>query len=243
MKDIKKSLNEILYERTTSPLFGTLIISWTIWNWKIIYLTIFVSESSIPTNKIDYIQTNYTDDKVIFLYPIISTVVLLTIIPFISNGAYWLSLKFLKWRKDQKNLVDMKQLLSLEQSIELREKISEQEARFEKLLENKNLEIKQLNLIMNSLKEQPANISSKEKDIWISERELEGLANRLKNSESELKEYNEMLHRIQGSYKLAGYVNSNTISLMESFNIIRNKGNGAYEVTEIGKQFHRLLQK
>jgi hypothetical protein len=40
--EIKKSINSILFERLTSPLYGTLIISWLIWNWKIIYLTLFV---------------------------------------------------------------------------------------------------------------------------------------------------------------------------------------------------------
>lgn len=92
--DIKKSLNEIIYERTTSPFFGTLITSWLIWNWRIIYLTFFISESKIKPNEIDYILANYSDIDHIVWYPIISTILLVTIIPFISNGVYWLSIKF-----------------------------------------------------------------------------------------------------------------------------------------------------
>ncbi|WP_406845030.1 hypothetical protein [Flavobacterium soyae] len=139
--DLKKSFDQIIYERTTSPFYGSFIISWCLWNWKIIYLTFFVSQ-----DKIDYIVTNFSAFKNIFIFPLLSSIFIITLVPFITNGAYWLSLKFNKWRVDQKNLVDGKQLLSIEQSIELREQISKQEERFAKLVEDKNLEIKQLNL-------------------------------------------------------------------------------------------------
>ena len=119
--DLKKSFDQIIYERTASPFYGSFIISWCLWNWKIIYLTFFVSQ-----DKIDYIVTNFSAFKNIFIFPLLSSIFIITLVPFITNGAYWLSLKFNKWRVDQKNLVDGKQLLSIEQSIELREQISKQ---------------------------------------------------------------------------------------------------------------------
>ena len=85
--ELKKSLSAILYERTTSPFYGTLLISWLIWNWKIVYLTVFISESSINTDKINYIVSNFNDIHCLLIYPLISTIVLLTVVPFISNGA------------------------------------------------------------------------------------------------------------------------------------------------------------
>lgn len=45
--ELKKSISAILYERTTSPLFGSFILSWTVWNWKIFYITLFISEDKI----------------------------------------------------------------------------------------------------------------------------------------------------------------------------------------------------
>ncbi len=128
--DIKKSFNEIIYERTTSPFYGTLISSWIIWNWKILYLTFFISEKKITTNKIDFIIANYSQIEHILIYPLISTFLLLTVIPFIANGAFWISLRFTKWKVDQKNYIDKKQLLTVEQSIELREEIAKQEERY-----------------------------------------------------------------------------------------------------------------
>ena len=69
-------------------------------------------------------------------YPLLSTVILLTLIPFVSNGAYWLSLKFEKWRVDNKNEIEKKQLLTLEQSIQLRGQIIESERKFDSLLQS-----------------------------------------------------------------------------------------------------------
>jgi hypothetical protein len=247
--DIKKSFNSILYERTTSPFFGTLIISWVFWNWKIIYLTIFISEDKIQGNKIDYLTNNFSNAHHLITYPLISTVLLITIVPFISNGAFWLSLKFNKWKKDQKNIVEMKQLLTLEQSIELREQISEQENRFEKLLESKNSEIENLNIIIENMNKERSMIDNKITPTFLGNKieehddELIDLYHRIKNNEKELLEYNNVVYHIQRGYKMNGHdaPNSNFISLLESYDIIENFGNADFKFSDKGKQFNKLM--
>ena len=242
--DIKKSFNSILYERTTSPFFGTLILSWTIWNWRIIYLTIFISEDKIKENKIDFIVSNYCKIHNLTTFPLISSLLLLTVIPFISNGAYWLSLKFDKWKKDQKNKVEMKQLLTVEQSIDLREQISKQEERFEKLLEYKNNEIKQLNLIIEDYRNSRIETKIKETiTLDINQKELIDLSEKIKTNSNQSQEYEALTRYIQGSYKVTGTdkISTNIISLLESHDIITNIGNGIYKFTEKGKQFQRLM--
>lgn len=237
--DIKKSVNSILYERTTSPLYGTFIVSWIIWNWKIVYLTLFISAEKLNINKIDYILSNFWDPHYLITYPLISTIIFLTVVPFMSNAAYWLALRFNKWKKDQKNQINLKQLLTLEQSMELREQILVQQEKFEKLLENKNLEIKQLTLMIENVEHRPAPIESVNQNSIKQEDELTKLAERIKNNPSELKEYESMLHYIQNGYKLN--INSKFIALLESHDIIQTKGNGIYQFTQIGKKFHKLI--
>lgn len=247
--DLKKSLNEIIYERTTSPFYGTIITSWLIWNWRIIYLTFFVSEKRIKGHKIDYILDNYSDVEHIIIYPLISTLFLLTVIPFLSNGAFWLSLKFNKWKVDQKNIVDKKQLLSVEQSIELREQIAKQEERFAKLVEDKNLEIKQLNFELQEYRkintptlDDVVDITSKKGN---SDSELNDFVERLKKNDKELKEYERVIDYIQKGYTPVDKtdVTSKFITLLESYDIINRNPSGSYSVTEIGKKFYRLVNK
>jgi hypothetical protein len=248
INDMKKSFNEIIYERTTSPFYGTLILSWLIWNWRIIYLTFFVSENEIDKHKINYILDNYSDVEHVLIYPLISTFALITIIPFIANGAYWLSLKFNKWKVDQKNIVDKKQLLTIEQSIELREEISRQEDRFAKLVENKNLEITQLITLVDELKENAIHANNENKShvpIKNESTELNEFAQRILKNEKELDEYNIIADYIQKGWNLINKpeITTKFVTLLESYDIISATGNGIYQTTETGKRFYRIINK
>lgn len=250
MEEIKKSISAILYERTTSPLFGTLIFSWLLWNWEIPYLSFFVSENKLKINKIEYIMANHNEIHHLITYPVISTFILLTIIPFISNGAFWLSLRFNKWKIDQKNIVDKKQLLSIEQSIELREEISKQEERFAKLVEDKNIEIKQLNLELQDYREKVTSQVTIENILNNSghtnaDDDLLSLVNRLKDNPKEHKEYEKIIDYIQRGYTPVDRtdVTNKFVALLESYNIINRLPNGNYSQTEIGKKFFRLLNQ
>lgn len=237
MEEIKKSISAILYERTTSPLFGTLIFSWLLWNWKIPYLSFFVSEDKLNINKIDYIIANYNNSDYLITYPIISTFILLTIIPFLSNGAYWLSINFENWKSKHKNLIESKQLLTVEQSIELREQILKQEERFSKLVQDKNLEI-------DSLKKQ---IESDKTEVKVdvttnnSNSELEKLAERIKNNSAELVAFNEITRSIQNNYRVENNATiTKLIALLESYDIIY-KPEALYKFTETGRRFLRYI--
>ncbi|MCE3230035.1 MAG: hypothetical protein K0S32_4586 [Bacteroidetes bacterium] len=245
--DIKKTIGSILYERAVSPFYGTFLCSWIIWNWKIVYLTLFVSEKKLSVSKLDYITTNLFNTNYLLIYPLISTIVLLTILPFVSNAAYWMTLRFSKWRKDQKKLIENKQLITLEQSIELREQILNQEARFEKLLENKNLEIQQLKSLIEEKEKSPPKTSIKDNidNLQINSNELEELSKRIKNNPDEKREYENMIFHIQKGYQMGGNNAPSTeiLALMESYDVIRNIGSTRYQLTEAGKKFHRLMSK
>jgi hypothetical protein len=245
--ELRKSINSILYQRVTSPLFGTFCVSWLVWNWKIIYTTFFIGEDKIDKNKIDYIVENFNDTSFLIWYPILSTIILLTIIPFVSNGAYWLSLKFEKWRVDNKNEIEKKQLLTLEQSIQLREQIIESERKFDSLLQNKNDEIKQLKGIIEE-KESGKNVKTGfiEKDSEADKIEQEVIKifnkikgnNKLRNARKIINEY------IQGGYASLSKdenIDSNVLSYFEANSLIEPLEKGMYKWTEKGKRLNQLI--
>lgn len=238
MQDIKNSISSILYERTTSPFYGTLIISWIIWNWKIIYLTFFVSENKITKNKIDYIVENYGGIDHLLTYPLISTAILITLIPFLANGTYWISLSFANWRLTQKNLIEKKQMLTVEQSIELREQILKQEERFSKLVDDKNLEIEQLNKIISN----HDSTVTETKDI--NNEELKKLAERFKNNTSEMETLNNIIRAIQSNYRQSDNDETRKIlSILESYLVIDKSNSALYKFTTKGKKFLRYVSE
>ena len=121
-----KSFKKIFEERITSPLYGSFILSWAIWNWKIIYLTVFVSQEYIkPLTKIDYIIIHYINWCNLIWYPFISAIVLIGLIPLLANQAYRVNLYYEKQRRNWKEKFDAGRRLSIEQSAQLRSEMFE----------------------------------------------------------------------------------------------------------------------
>lgn len=242
LTEFRKSIDSIFSERIASPFYGTLTISWLIWNWKIIYLTLFISENKITTDKINYIISNYSDIHILAYYPLLSTLLLLTLIPFLSNSAFWLSMTFNKWKIDQKNIIEKRQLLTLEQSINIREEIRNQEEKFEKLLQKKDEQISILNAQLTPSSE--TNIGKKQ---------IKGTANVSENkylwdySEFERNTkvssfFDKIIATIKKNLRLEGIIPDEIIDFYTLNEIIAQdlrKQNGYFELTDKGNYFFK----
>jgi hypothetical protein len=98
-------LKTTIKERLRSPLFGNFIVSWLILNWKIPYLTIFVSEEVLHgKTKIEEIKNIIHGYEYPFLMlwiiPLASTAFMIFLYPFIFNWLEMLRLYFQKWLKE-----------------------------------------------------------------------------------------------------------------------------------------------
>lgn len=62
-EELRKSFGENLRERLTSPFYGSFVISWCLWNWKVWYVTVFVDSGLLFQKenilKVDYIVGQY----------------------------------------------------------------------------------------------------------------------------------------------------------------------------------------
>jgi hypothetical protein len=232
--EIRKSINYILFERVTSPLYGTLIMSWLIWNWKIIYLTLFVESKEIDGTKIDFILNNYSELNHILTYPLISTLILITIFPFISNGAFWVNLKFKKWKIDQKNSIEEKQLLTLEQSISIRKELREKENDFQEMISNKDLEI---TLLKKELETQNDSENTKEKSPNLNEIDSLDYSN-FKQNEYVFKHFYKIAQQIVKSYNIPSNIPEDVLEYY-LLNDIIEKSAGKYYLKSKGNKFHK----
>jgi hypothetical protein len=156
MSDFSSSIKEIFNERISSPFYGSLIVSWLLWNWEIPYVTFFVDQDKLGTiqntvngvastvyltNKIDYIFANCNNIWFLLVFPIFSTALILLVLPYLTNGAYWVTLRFDTWRNNKKNEVEGKRLITVEESLQLRMEIQNQEENYNKLFIKKDKEI------------------------------------------------------------------------------------------------------
>ncbi len=246
ISETRKSINSILYERISSPFFGTLIISWLLWNWKIVYTTFIVSSEDIGQNKIDYIVSNFNDSNYLIWLPLASTIILLTVIPFVSNGAYWLNLKFDKWRVDKKAEIEKKKLLTIEQSIQLREQIVNMENQFDSLLRDKNNEIDQLKILVNDLNK---NIDQSNPKI-VAKKQAQDITSKAEEFKNIIKANVELE---EGFEEISKQINENGIVLFQKKQLIgelsffeanrlieENPNDGSYFLTALGNELRRL---
>lgn len=237
ISEMRQSISAILYERVSSPLYGTLFFSWVIWNWQVVYLTFFVNGSESEVNKLQWIIKNYTDVNLLITYPLISTFFLVTVMPFITNGAYWLHIKFITWRVNQKNKIEMKSLLTLEQSIKLRGKIAESEAKIETLLAEKDTEIQQLKLQIGNLTKddiKPNNETSEQNYILD---DVSRFAEKISSNKDLMDTFQEAVEYAQGGYpNLVGSNNieSSALAFLEVNHLIQGD-NGIYKITDLGR--------
>ncbi len=243
--EIRKSINANLYEKTRSPLYGTLIVSWAIWNWKVIYYVLVVDAKEPFFSRLDCIQNELTTNWTLFIGPIISTIVILTAFEFIANYAYWLSVYHKTWRTNKKIKTEGKQLLTYEQSLKLRNDIRMKEEEYEKLIQEKETQIKGLNDSIALLNEKKTPVQSVPFVLPYSpnDTKIELLYARLKE-ENKLSEFKDTCAKI---------LNTESLNSSEDFVkqlvtlglIVRETNNGGvqyfYSLTDLGKELHEKI--
>lgn len=168
MNELTKSIKAVLYERIQSPLAGSFLLTWLVWNWKIIYVTFFISEYKIEGTRIEYI-INSSDQLHLVWGPVFSTIAILTIIPLISYYAYWLSLIFKKMYIDKKNKIEGETLLTKKQNLELHRRLKEELEKVATIVLEKEEKVEQIKSEMTSMKElhnkQIANLQNEKKEL------------------------------------------------------------------------------
>jgi hypothetical protein len=137
---IKETFDKLIYDRLSSPLYGTFILSWLVWNWKIVYLTIVIDQE-IVGNKISYIESHYQNPLLLLWAPLFSTIILIWLMPYATNAAHEATLKFDKRRIDKKNEIEKNLMLTYEQGAKILGAGNEIETKMKALVSARDEEI------------------------------------------------------------------------------------------------------
>jgi len=87
-----------------SPLYTTLLISWSASNWRFFYVTFVISSDDIPkcyATKMHY-AASFFDLCTLFVYPAVATAIIIWGLPWIGLYAYQASLDFRKRRRERR---------------------------------------------------------------------------------------------------------------------------------------------
>ena len=95
-----------------------------------------------PYSKLEYISNFLSDPWFIYWIPLISTGILVTVVPFVSNGSYYLSQKFKQWRINQRNKIEGATLITKDQYAEMQTEIGRKDTEFKETLTNRQEDLK-----------------------------------------------------------------------------------------------------
>ncbi|EML0316021.1 hypothetical protein V9658_003364 [Vibrio parahaemolyticus] len=131
-QELSKSVKANLYERVSSPLIGSIAISWIAFNWKgVLYM--LLSDAKIE-EKIEYFSSNYSNVDTNFIYPLVAGGLISVIYPITAFIPFWIWEKIQHAQKQLKQTLSMNQLLSVEQSMQLRNELVRKDIKIREII-------------------------------------------------------------------------------------------------------------
>lgn len=176
MDDVVKSIKAHLYDRVVSPLFGAFLISWAIWNYRIIF--ILLSSEVIPY-KFNYIDEHYSSMiyfggfsiskcwAVGIAAPLLSALSYIYLYPFFALPVYKFSLSRQKKLADTKNIIEDATLLTLEKSRKIIQDTKKMQISYDEKLHQAEEEIDALKKIISDQSYELTSIKNKIDDVSI----------------------------------------------------------------------------
>lgn len=152
--EILKSIRSQLYERAVSPLFGSVLISWGIWNYKFVLLVFSGIAITEKYRLID--EVLFSNWQQIYLrgalYPILTAIFYIFVYPYPAKYVFEFSRNRQKEINDIKHKIEEETLLTVKESRAIRGEIFTLEEEHQKEVKRKDNEI-------NRLKEELGNAS------------------------------------------------------------------------------------
>lgn len=229
LKDISKGV----WERVTSPLISSLLISFCILNWEIIILLFWGNASAQDTVfNIKSHFLNMDDSKFIFrtiLMPVLASAFYIFVYPFPARFVY----QFAKKRQEElialKNEIENKRLLTVEQSINIRLEIEKAKLEVEQIVDKKNDEISYLRKQIEDLKQQPVQnipntVETLSRKNWDNEFDTFKEKPQCANFKMKINDFTVGLFHTKVNSSIADFINLDLVEKRESYYYLSEKG-------------------
>lgn len=162
-----------LRERLTSPLLGSFIFFWLVFNWKPVSVYLF-SDKTVEES-IQHIQLNYSDAQINFWYPLFATLTYLVVYPVFS----WASFSLWEWFEKTKGSTRAKifnsEYLTVDQSLALKQRYADKHEEILKVLKLNESEIANINQKLESEQSEIKNLKSQNNELADSLSSIEGI--------------------------------------------------------------------
>lgn len=161
-----KSIRSQLYERAVSPLIGSIVISWALWNYKFILLIVSGVSITEKYRIIDQVLFSTWQQTYLvgLLYPLITSLLYIYAYPYPAKYVFQFSRTRQKEIANIKRQIEDEALLTVKESRAIRREIYTLEEELQKDLERKDSEIERLKLDIEEIS-QEKHVVSVEKQL------------------------------------------------------------------------------
>lgn len=147
INDLLTSAKDSIMERLASPLLGSFVLAWGLWNYK--FMVILLSAASVTTtfHLIDTIAFPDLSTTLLrgILYPFISALGYVFVYPYPAKFVYTFTQKRQREINQVKRQIEEETLLTLEQSRALRAEFVQHERKYQETIDRLNNEVSRLN--------------------------------------------------------------------------------------------------
>ncbi|AKX50235.1 hypothetical protein [Thiopseudomonas alkaliphila] len=149
LKEISTSLKAQLYERVSSPVLGSILVFWLIFNWEAVLY--FLLSGSAIEEKLVYIESNFKNfDRNVF-YPLLYSSLFCLLYPIVSYIPFYIWEWTSSHKLRSKSKLSLSEPLSIENSIAIRRELIEKEAKIRRIISENNIEKGELEKIIDKL--------------------------------------------------------------------------------------------
>ncbi len=206
--ELLKSLNTPIAERARSPFYGSFVITWLIWNWKIILTVLFLRKKDFgDLNLVQFISTNYINVLDSLVWPLLISLGCIFLLPVVDYWIMWYSEYQKKRRVDKKIKIGRESFVQGDVYYDLKLRFEEERSSILKLTEELNKEIAASKAISMRKKE----LEEDNKDLKFKKDDFEEKYERVLNSDS-------IKQVFQGRWTL-DYFHSETVKGSEEINM------------------------
>jgi len=153
LEEFEKSVKATLYDRLASPLIGSYVTAWCIFNYKIILIIFSDLQYTQKSEYIDALFAPWWNYPVRYGFPLLWSAFYVFCYPAIAKFVFRKWQKYIKDKRDIKHEIEGTRLLTLAESEEIRTKYLQSENKIAELMQNSENELKEwkdrCNLLLN----------------------------------------------------------------------------------------------
>lgn len=143
LEEFEKSVKATLYDRLASPLIGSYVTAWCVFNYKIILIILSDLQYTQKSEYIDALFTPWWNYPVRYGIPLLWSAFYIFAYPHAAKFVFRKWQKYIKAKRDIKHEIEGTRLLTLEESEAIRTEYLQSENKLAELMQNNKKELQE----------------------------------------------------------------------------------------------------